>query len=32
METQFYTIALCVVAGGMTFIAGIMGYLYRQRD
>ena len=32
METQFYTIALFVVAGGMTFIAGIMGYLYRQRD
>ena len=33
METQsFYTIALCVVATGMTFIAGIMGYLYRQRD
>jgi hypothetical protein len=32
METQFYTIALCVVAGGMTFIAGLMGYLYRQRD
>jgi hypothetical protein len=33
METQsFYTIALCVVAGGMSFIAGLMGYLYRQRD
>jgi antitoxin component HigA of HigAB toxin-antitoxin module len=32
MKTQFYTIALFVVAGGMTFIAGLMGYLYRQRD
>ena len=32
MTDSIYTIALLTIASGMTIIAGISAYLYRQRD